>query len=103
MKNIKATDLSGLIANDTCAVQFSATWCAPCKGLTRTIEAHETSFDVSFYKIDIDDARELAQSLSIRSVPTLILFRKGQEINRCVGDKSLNQIRDFVNNPPTLE
>ena len=103
MKIIKAEDLPGLIANDTTAVQFSATWCGPCKTLTRTIEAHETTFKVPFYKVDIDDARELAASLSIRSVPTLILFRKGQEVHRVIGDKSLGQLREFIDNPSTTE
>ena len=80
------------LVNDTIVVQFSAGWCGPCKVLTKTIEQNEDKFNVPFYKIDIDNAPQLAQALGIRSVPTVIRFENKQETKRLVGVKPIEQL-----------
>ena len=91
MKTITEEEFKTLI-NDTIVVQFSAGWCGPCKVLTKTIEQNEDKFNVPIYKIDIDNAPQLAQALGIRSVPTIIRFENKQETNRLVGVKPIEQI-----------
>ena len=91
MKTITEQEFKTLI-NETIVVQFSAGWCGPCKILTKTIEQNEDKFNVPFYKIDIDNAPQLAQALGIRSVPTIIRFENKQETNRLVGVKPIEQI-----------
>ena len=95
MKIITENEFKELV-NDTIVVQFSATWCGPCKTLTKTIEQNEDKFNVPFYKIDIDDAPQLAQALGIRSVPTIIRFENKQETNRLVGIKSIEQLVELA-------
>ena len=95
MKIITENEFKELI-NDTVVVQFSATWCGPCKTLTKTIEQNEDKFNVPFYKIDIDDAAQLAQALGIRSVPTIIRFENKQETKRLVGIKSIEQLVELA-------
>ena len=95
MKQITETEFKELI-NDTIVVQFSATWCGPCKTLTKTIEQNEDKFNVPFYKIDIDDASQLAQALGIRSVPTIIRFENKQETKRLVGIKPIEQLVELA-------
>ena len=84
------------LVNDTIVVQFSAAWCGPCKVLTKTIEQNEDKFNVPIYKVDIDEARDLAKALGIRSVPTIIRFENKQETKRIVGNKPIEQLVELA-------
>ena len=95
MNTITENEFKELI-DDTIVVQFSATWCGPCKTLTKTIEQNEDKFNVPIYKIDIDEAQDLAKALGIRSVPTIIRFENKQETNRLVGNKPIEQLIELA-------
>ena len=95
MNTITENEFKELV-NDTIVVQFSAAWCGPCKVLTKTIEQNEDKFNVPIYKIDIDHAPQLAQALSIRSVPTIIRFENKQETKRLVGVKPIEQLIELA-------
>ena len=55
-------------------IDFSATWCGPCKRLAPILDdlAKEYSGKIMFYKVDIDDCRELSQAYGVTSVPTML-------------------------------
>lgn len=70
----------------TVLVDFYATWCGPCKMLSPIVEeASEQATDVAFYKLDVDQATELAFQYQISSIPALIVFKNGQAVKRSVG------------------
>ena len=79
-------------------VDFFATWCGPCKMLTPIFQSlsREMSDKVEFAKIDIDKSLELAQKYKISSVPTMIIFKNGKEVQRMVGFKPKEQIRKKI-------
>ncbi|CAD0097232.1 unnamed protein product [Aureobasidium vineae] len=60
-------------------VDFFATWCGPCKAIAPQV------VNARFYKIDVDEVPEVAQELSIRAMPTFVLFKDGQEVATVVG------------------
>ncbi len=68
-------------------VDFWATWCPPCKILAPVFEglAGEYEGTMKFAKLDTDEARAVAQKYSIMSIPTLIVFKGGKEVERMVG------------------
>ena len=68
-------------------LDFSAVWCAPCKSLLPVVEAvaDETVGRARVGKVDIDDSPAVAKRLGIRSAPTLVVFKNGQEAGRHVG------------------
>lgn len=69
--------------------KFYATWCGPCKMLTPIMENIKGKFsNVQFEDIDIDSQFETAQKYFVRSVPTVIIEKDGQEIERLVGVQS---------------
>jgi thioredoxin 1 len=68
-------------------VDFTATWCGPCKALAPVVQkiADETAGKYKIGKLDIDDAPGVAQKYGIRGVPTLIVFKAGQKVHQHVG------------------
>ena len=70
-----------LMNEDAVLVDFFATWCGPCKMLTPVLESVANKLDgkVKIVKVDVDESPDLAQRYGIMSVPTMILFKKGQQ------------------------
>tara|TARA_Y100001937_G_scaffold118669_1_gene173346 strand:+ start:7446 stop:7709 length:264 start_codon:yes stop_codon:yes gene_type:complete len=82
--------------------KFYAEWCGPCKVLTPVIENVQTKFQgVSFESVDIDSQFEIAQKYYVRSVPTVIVEKNGEEVQRFVGVQSelayINAINEAKN------
>jgi thioredoxin 1 len=79
-------------------VDFSASWCQPCKALAPTIDkvAGEYKGRMDVYKVDIDNAQEAASSFGIMSVPTCIFFRDGKEVERFMGNADLRTVKGHV-------
>ena len=84
--------------NKLVLVDFWASWCAPCRMMAPVLNevADELQGNSQVGKVNIEQFQSLAQKFQVRSIPTLILFKNGKEINRFVGIKSkdflLNQI-----------
>jgi thioredoxin 1 len=68
-------------------VDFTATWCGPCKQLAPIVEKVADEFEgkVKVGKLDVDGAQQLAIKYGVRNVPTLIVFRGGQQTGKHVG------------------
>ena len=79
-------------------VDFWATWCGPCKMLAPTIEelAEELKDEVVVAKLDVDKAQEIAMKYQVMSIPTMILFKDGEEVRRTVGFQPKPRILDFI-------
>ncbi|MBR1925355.1 MAG: thioredoxin [Clostridia bacterium] len=78
-------------------VDFFATWCGPCKMLGPILEdIADEEKDVKILKVDIDENMNLAQQFGIMSVPTLMLFKDGEEYGREIGLKSKEQLKEII-------
>ncbi len=98
MKIITVDNFKDTISTDDVLVQFSAPWCGPCKALSVTLQqTAKDNPDIVIAKIDIDECPEIAASFQIRSVPTLIYFKKGVEVNKTIGAKPHNKLQEFIN------
>ena len=71
-------------------VDFWASWCAPCKMMAPVLNEVSDSLtgDKSVGKVNVEIAKIISSKYNIRSIPTMILFKDGKEINRFVGIKS---------------
>jgi thioredoxin 1 len=80
-------------------VDLWATWCAPCKAMNPLLEAVADEFGpkVKVVKLDIQANPKTAQQFGVASIPTLLVFRNGQVVDRLVGNPGTKQkLRDFV-------
>ncbi|KAK3681496.1 thioredoxin trx1 [Vermiconidia calcicola] len=63
-----------------------ATWCGPCKVIAPKVVQFSDSYpDARFYKLDVDEVPEVAQELSVRAMPTFMLFKDGNKVGEVVG------------------
>lgn len=88
------------VKNDAVAVvDFSATWCGPCKMLAPVLEEVSEDFagKVSFYNVDVDDCGDLAMEFGIMSVPALVVLKNGEKAAQSVGFQPKEKITEFVN------
>lgn len=81
-------------------VDFFAVWCGPCKALSPIIDELSEDSDLSsklcIGKLDIDESDGIAQNYSIMSVPTVILFKEGKEIDRIMGLVSKEELKSHI-------
>jgi len=71
-------------------VDFWAPWCMPCKMMAPVLNtlAEELTGNASIGKLNVDQQQSISLKYGVRSIPTLLLFKNGEEINRFVGFKS---------------
>jgi len=76
-------------------VDFWAPWCGPCRMQTPILERLAASGDISakIFKVNTDENPDIAQKYGIVSIPTLILFENGQEVERYVGVQPENILK----------
>ena len=80
-------------------IDFYADWCGPCKMLAPVLEELSTSNpEFDFYKINVDENQDIANAFEISSIPCLIIFKDGEEVDRAVGFKSKQQLQEILNN-----
>ena len=87
MKQLNQAEFEGAIGSGISVVDFFATRCGPCKMIAPYLEEmdEKTGDSVAFYKIDVDQERQLAASQDITAMPTLKIFKDGAVIQTIVG------------------
>jgi len=81
-------------------VDFWATWCGPCRHVAPVVEELAGEFDgkAKVAKVDVDECPGVAGDYGVSSIPTLILFKGGEEVERIVGAQPKSILADLISN-----
>ena len=95
-----------LQANVLVLVDFYADWCQPCNLMSPTIaslyEEYESGTTVKVFKLDVEKSSEIAAEYGIQNIPTIIFFKDGKEVQRCVGLVGYDSIKAIITGEPVF-
>ena len=98
IKMISEDQFEKTVAHGVTLVDFYADWCGPCRIMTPHLEAvaKEMEGQVTIVKIDVDKAQQVSSTYQITSIPTLILFKDGKQVDSMVGVRDAKAIKEFI-------
>ena len=100
VNNFKDSDFEDKIKKEAISIiQFSASWCAPCKALSPVLERFSKDYEgkANFWYADVEEGGiNTGSAMGIRGVPSTIIFRRGVEVDRLVGNPGEAKVREWI-------
>lgn len=98
ISDTKAWETDVMSAPVPVVVDFWAEWCGPCRMVSPIIEDLADDYDgrVNFAKVNVDKAQDLASRYGVMSIPTVILFNKGEIVTKHVGAASKDSFKTMI-------
>ena len=99
VKKVNGAQFESEVRNSAAAVvDFSATWCGPCRMLAPVVESvsEKLAGKVDFYNVDVDDSPALAMAYRVNSVPCLVMMKNGQFVDQSIGFKPEPMITAWI-------
>lgn len=79
-------------------IKFWSTWCMPCKTFAPTVEKLDEEFEnINFFSVDVEQVKELTKKYKVKTLPTLILIKDGEEYDRILGAALIAPLRAKLN------
>lgn len=98
VQDIQDTQFNEKTGEGLVLVDFWAPWCGPCRMQSPIIdELSQEMDDVNFYKMNVDDEPRTAQSFGIMSIPTLVVKKDGQVVEKLVGYHDKARLTQILN------
>lgn len=98
LKHLDDDNFQSTIDSGVTLVDFFADWCGPCKMIAPIIEelANEMKGQATVAKLDIENAQRVTEKFGVTSIPTLIVFKNGKEVQRFIGVRSKEDLKKAV-------
>lgn len=97
MKVINESEFVNEVREGLVLIDFYAEWCGPCQKISKILEQiNKENRNVKVVKVNIEDSRSLASYFQVQSIPTLVLLRDGEFINKMIGFNPKKKIEEFI-------
>ena len=95
---VKNDDISAALSAEKAFVDFNATWCGPCRMIAPIFDELADEYDgkVEFFSVDVDDNGSVAAQFGVSSIPTLVLLRNGSKVQRIIGFKPKDVLKEVI-------
>jgi len=90
-------NIEGFETFEKVIIDFTATWCGPCNVLSPILDEIAKTTDIKVFKIDVDENQDMAIANEVRSIPTMLFYKRGELINRTTGMKRKEEIIEIFN------
>ena len=98
VEEITEKRFSDFVKKGMVVVDFWASWCMPCLMMSPVVEEVAGKMKkIKFGKINVDENPNLSEKFKVMSIPTLIIFKEGKEIDRIIGSQSFDKIEEKLN------
>ena len=98
MEQIKKEEFNEKIKEGKVLIDCYADWCGPCRMLGPILEEVSNEIEnYSFYKLNVDEAEDIARQFGIMSIPTMLIFENGELKQKLVGLMSKEEIKKVLN------
>ena len=85
-----------VLDKDFVVVDFFAEWCGPCRMIGPFLEAIESELGIDIVKVNIDEAPNIATKYDVMSIPTVMIFKKGEVVGQNVGAASKARLNEWI-------
>lgn len=94
--NLKEEKYEELIKEGLVVVDFYATWCGPCKMIGPVLEELSQELDIKVVKVDVDEHLELAKNFAIMSVPTILIYKNNEIVDKLIGFMPKDELKEKI-------
>ena len=99
LQELEEKDFEELVVNskEPVCVKFYATWCGPCRMLSQVMQdiTDEKYNNVKVYEVDVDSAPKLAQMHGVMSIPTMVFYADGKQVESVIGFRNETELKDL--------
>ena len=98
VQSLSDAEFDGAVAAGVALVDFWAAWCAPCREVSPLVDQLAEQFKgrVAFFRVNVDDNPKTSEAYDILSMPTLLLMKDGQPVDKVIGALPKAQLETFV-------
>lgn len=95
---ITGSDFDTKIASGVTLIDFYADWCGPCQAIAPVIDEIASEYDgkAGVYKVNVDDSQDLAEKFWVMSIPTLLVFKDGELVEKTMGASAKGDITGLI-------